>query len=59
MIILIEIVELGRLNKLAKKDMILLINTSSSLGKVVFEFVRNAKSLEFPKNIAELGGPGL
>ena len=44
-----KIVKLGELNELAHKDLILLINTSSSLGKVAFGLVRNGKSADFPK----------
>ena len=36
-------------NQLACKDLILSINTDFPVGKVVFELVRNDKSLEFPK----------
>ena len=38
-----EIITLGKLNKLVYKDLILSINTSSSVGKVAFGLVRNAK----------------
>ena len=44
-----KIVKLGELNKLAYEDLILLINTSSSVGKVAFELVKNAKSEDFLK----------
>ena len=42
-----NLVKLGKLNELAYKDLILLINTSSSVGKVAFGLVRNAKSADF------------
>ena len=42
-----KVVKLNELNELAYKDLILSINTSSSVGKVVFGLTRNAKSLEF------------
>ena len=40
-------VEIGELNKLAHKDLILSIDTSSFVGKVAFGLVKNAKSREF------------
>ena len=43
-----KIVKLGELNELAYEDLILSINTSSSVGKVAFELVKNAKSEDFP-----------
>ena len=42
-------VKLGELNELAYEDLILSINTISSVRKIAFHLVRNAKSLEFPK----------
>ena len=42
-----KIVKLGELNDLAHEDLILLINTSSSIGKVMFGLVKNAKSEDF------------
>ena len=42
-----KIVKLGELNELAYEDLILLINTSSSVGKVAFGLVKNAKSQDF------------
>ena len=39
-----KIVKLGELNELAYEDLILWINTSSSVGRVVFGLVKNAKS---------------
>ena len=39
-----KIIKLGELNGLAYEDLILSINTSSSFGKVAFEFVKNDKS---------------
>ena len=44
-----KIMKVGKLNKLAYKDLILSINTYSLVGKVAFGLVSNAKSLEFPK----------
>ena len=41
-----KIVKLGELNKLAYEDLIL-INTSSSIGKVAFGLVKYAKSEDF------------
>ena len=40
---------IGKLSELAYEDLILLINTSSSVRKVVFELVRNVKSVDFPE----------
>ena len=40
---------LGELNELLYKDLILSINTSSSVGKVTFRLVRNMKSTDIPK----------
>ena len=45
----IKIVKLGELNKLAYEDLILSINTSSSVGKVMFGLAKNAKSEDFPE----------
>ena len=42
-----KIVKLSELNELAYEDLILLINTSSSVGKVMFKLVKNAKSEDF------------
>ena len=42
-----RIVKLGELNKCLYEDFILLINTSSSVGRVAFELVKNAKSEDF------------
>ena len=42
-----RIVKLGELNKLVYEDLILSINTSSSVSKVVFGLVKNAKSEDF------------
>ena len=39
--------KLGELNELASEDVILSINTSSSIGKVAFELVTNAKNSIF------------
>ena len=50
-----KIVKLGELNKLVYDDFFLSINTSSSVGKVAFESVKNAKSEDFPEgNCKEL-----
>ena len=43
----IKIITLGELHELACKGLILSINTSSSVGKVAFGQVRNAKSASF------------
>ena len=42
-----RIVKQGELNELMNKDLILLISTSSSIGKVVFGLLNNAKSEDF------------
>ena len=39
--------KIGELNALAYKDLILSINTSSSIEKVVFGLVKNAKNEDF------------
>ena len=44
-----KIVKLSELNELAYEDLILLINTSSSVGKVAFGLVKNVKSEDFPE----------
>ena len=44
-----KITTLGELKELAYKNLTLLINTSSSVGKVAFGIVRNAKSADFSK----------
>ena len=44
-----RIAKLGELKEIAYKDLILLIKTSSSVGKVAFELVKNAKSEDFPE----------
>ena len=44
-----KIAKLGELNELACKDLILAINTSSSVLKVLFRLVKNAKSLDYPE----------
>ena len=46
-----KIVKLGELKKLAYEDLILCINPSSSLGKVAFGFMKNAKSEDFWKKL--------
>ena len=38
-----------RLNGLEHEDFILSINTNSTIGKIVFGLMRNAKSLDFPE----------
>ena len=50
----IKIIKLGDLNELAYEDLILPINTNSSVGKVMLGLVRNFKSLEFLKGNAKL-----
>ena len=44
-----KIRELGELNEVVYEDLILLINTSSYVGKLAFGQVRNVKSAEFPE----------
>ena len=44
-----KMIKLGWLNELAHEDSILFINTSSSVGKVMFGLMKNAKSEDFPK----------
>ena len=39
--------KLGELNKLAYENLVLSINTNSSIGKVTFGLVWDTKSLEF------------
>ena len=43
------IVHLGLSNVLSYKDLIHSVNTSSAMIKVAFDMVRNAKSLEYPR----------
>ena len=43
-----KIIKFGELNELAHKDLIILVNTSSSVDKVAFGLVRNAKIVDFP-----------
>ena len=50
-----KIVKLGELNELAHEDLILSINTSSSVGKVAFGLVKNAKSEVFPEGNCKVG----
>ena len=42
-----KIVKLGELNELVYEDLILSINTCSSVGKVAFGLVKNAKNEDF------------
>ena len=42
-----RIIKLGELNKLAYEDLIVAINTSSSVWKVAFGLVKNAKSEDY------------
>ena len=44
-----KFVKLGELNEVAYEDLILFIDNSSTVRKVVLRLVRNAKSLEFSK----------
>ena len=44
-----KFIKLGELNELAYEDLILSINTNSSVRKVTFRLVRNPSSLEFPE----------
>ena len=53
-----KIVKLDELNDLMYEYLILLINTSSSVGKVVFGLVKNATSEYFLKKMALLHGRG-
>ena len=50
-----KIVKLGELNELSYEDLILSIYTSSSLDKVAFDLVRNAKSTDFPESDCKIG----
>ena len=49
-----KIIKLGELNEFACEDLILLINTSSSVGKVAFVLVRNAKNADFPQGSCKI-----
>ena len=42
-----KMIKFGELNELAYENLIWSINTSSSVGKVAFRLVRNAKSADF------------
>ena len=54
-----KIIKLGELNVLAYEYLLISINTSTSVGKVVFELVRHVKNTDFPKGkIARLLGTG-
>ena len=44
-----QIVKFGVLNELVYKDLMPSINSSSSVGKVAFGLVKNAKNAGFPK----------
>ena len=48
--------KLGELNKLAYEDFFLSINSSSSVGKVAFGLVKNAKKEDFLKGTARWHG---
>ena len=50
----IKIVKLGDLNELAYEDLIVSINTSSSIKKVAFGLVKNGKSAYFPKGSCKI-----
>ena len=53
-----QIIKLGELNKLVYEDLILSINTSSSVGKVVFQLVKNANMKIFWRGTVRLHGTG-
>ena len=53
-----RIIKLGELNELAYEDLILSINTSSSVGKVAFGLVKNAKSEDSWRETAKWHGTG-
>ena len=42
-----KMLKLGKLNQLLREDLILLIKTTSSVGKVAFGLVKNVKSEDF------------
>ena len=46
--------KLGELNELAYEDVSLSVNTSFSVGKMAFGFVRNAKSADFPEGYCKI-----
>ena len=50
-----EIIKFGELNKLAYEDLILAIDTSSSVGNLAFKLVCNSKSLKFPEGTCKVG----
>ena len=54
-----KIIKLGDLNELAYEDLILSINTCSSVGKGAFGLVRNAKSADFLKENHKIMWDGL
>ena len=49
-----KVVKLGELNKLTYEDLILLINKDSSIEKVAFGLIQNAKSPDFPEGNSKL-----
>ena len=49
-----KIIKFGELNELAHEDLILLINTSFSAGKMAFGLVRNAKSTDFSEGSCKI-----
>ena len=53
-----KIVKRGELNELTYEDLILLIKTSSSVGKVAFGVVKNTKNEEFWRVTARWHGTG-
>ena len=54
-----KIVKLGELNELAYEDLLLSLNTSSSVGKVAFGLVKNANSEDFPEGNCKVALDGL
>ena len=53
-----KIVKLGELHELTYQDFILLIKTSSSIGKVAFRLVKNAKVKILQRETARWHGTG-
>ena len=53
-----KVVKLSDLNELAHENLILLISTSSSIGKVAFGLVWNAKNTDFLRETARSCGTG-
>ena len=49
-----KIVKPGNLNELAHENLMLWVNTSSTVKNIAFGLVQNAKSLEFPDSNCKL-----